>query len=248
VTRQPSVQITWRPTSAALADIRSQRTMPSACGGALQASSAERPEPASVPVSLRPPGCSPTTDLARFGSAIPRSRADKPVRHQAAPPSCPRQIAGHLGNFPVRNVRRTNRTSARLTGWIPVLAGLCLGVCDRGVGGERLPDGQLIRAGSQHPTSRRYGLRLRQTHLLRPCEVRVLVVSTPMEILLPAAMSAAASARCHAEAGLRGSRRARRRPGRAAPAAATSQQANRRTGAHVGDHAAAVDQRAMIDK
>jgi hypothetical protein len=68
VTRQPSVRMTWSATSAALADIRSQRTMPSACGGALPASSALRTEPASVPVSFRPPGCSPTTDLARFGS------------------------------------------------------------------------------------------------------------------------------------------------------------------------------------
>ena len=64
------------PDSAAPADIRSQRTMPSACGGALPASSALRTEPASVPVSFRPPGCSPTTDLARFGSAVQRhSRA-----------------------------------------------------------------------------------------------------------------------------------------------------------------------------
>jgi hypothetical protein len=72
VTCQPSVQVTWRPTSAALADIRSQRTMPSACGGALPASSAVRTGPASVPVSFRTPGCSPTTDLARFGSAVQR--------------------------------------------------------------------------------------------------------------------------------------------------------------------------------
>ena len=72
VTRQPSAQMTLRPTSAALADIRSQRTMPLACGGALPASSALRTEPASVPVSFRPPGCSPTTDLARFGSAVQR--------------------------------------------------------------------------------------------------------------------------------------------------------------------------------
>src|SRR5215207_3184611 len=75
VTRQPSAQITQitlRPTSAALADIRSQRTMPSACGGALPASSALRTEPASVLVSFRPPGCSPTTDLALFGSAVQR--------------------------------------------------------------------------------------------------------------------------------------------------------------------------------
>src|SRR5829696_813 len=50
--------------------------MPSACGGALPASSALRTEPASVPVSFRPPGCSPTTDLTRFGSAVQRlSRA-----------------------------------------------------------------------------------------------------------------------------------------------------------------------------
>jgi hypothetical protein len=76
VTRQPSAQITWHPASAALADIRSQRTMPSACGGALPASSPVRTEPASVPVSFMPPGCSPTTDLARFGSAVQRlSRA-----------------------------------------------------------------------------------------------------------------------------------------------------------------------------
>jgi hypothetical protein len=75
VTRQPSPHITLRPPSAALADIRSQRTMPSACGGALPASSALRTEPASVPVSFRPPGCSPTTDLAP-GSAVQRlSRA-----------------------------------------------------------------------------------------------------------------------------------------------------------------------------
>jgi hypothetical protein len=46
--------------------------MPSACGGALPASSAVRTEPASVPVSFGPPGCSPTTDLARFGSAVQR--------------------------------------------------------------------------------------------------------------------------------------------------------------------------------
>jgi hypothetical protein len=72
VTRQPSAQITWHPTSAALADIRSQRTMPSACGGARPSNSAVRTEPASVPVSFRPPGCSPTTDLARFGSAVQR--------------------------------------------------------------------------------------------------------------------------------------------------------------------------------
>jgi hypothetical protein len=76
VTRQPSAQITWHPTSAALADIRSQRTMPSACGGARPSSPAVRAEPASVPVSFRPPGCSPTTDLAQFGSAVQRlSRA-----------------------------------------------------------------------------------------------------------------------------------------------------------------------------
>ena len=76
VTRQPSAQIILRPTSAALADIRSQHTMPSACGGALPASSALRTESASVPVSFRPPGCSPTTDLAGFGSAVQRlSRA-----------------------------------------------------------------------------------------------------------------------------------------------------------------------------
>src|SRR5687767_10163574 len=44
--------------------------MPSACGGALPASSALRTEPASVPVSFRPLGCSPTTDLTRFGRSV----------------------------------------------------------------------------------------------------------------------------------------------------------------------------------
>jgi hypothetical protein len=43
VTRQPSAQITLRPTSAALPDIRFQRTMPSVCGGALPVSSALEP-------------------------------------------------------------------------------------------------------------------------------------------------------------------------------------------------------------
>ena len=77
--------------------------------------------------------------------------------------------------------------------------------------------------------SRRYGPGLRQTHLLRPCEVRVLRRQhADRDFLRPAATSAAASARCHAEAGLRRRRRARRRPGRAARAAATSR---RRTGA-----------------
>ena len=76
VIRQPSAQMILRPISAVLADIRSQRTMPSACGGALPAGLALSTEPASVPVSFRPPGCSPTTDLARFGSAVQRlSRA-----------------------------------------------------------------------------------------------------------------------------------------------------------------------------
>ena len=85
VTRRPSAQMTLRPTSAALADIRSQRTMPSACGGALPASLALRTGPASVPVSFRPPGCSPTTDLARFGSAVPAAlEGGKPVRHSSA--------------------------------------------------------------------------------------------------------------------------------------------------------------------
>jgi hypothetical protein len=89
MTRQPSAQITSRPTptSAALADIRSQRTMPSACGGALPASSALRTEPASVPVSFRPPGCSPTTDLARFDSAVQRFGRRQAGPSQAAP-SC----------------------------------------------------------------------------------------------------------------------------------------------------------------
>jgi hypothetical protein len=95
MTRQPSAQITLRPTFAALADIRCQRTMPSACGGALPASSALRTEPASVPVSCRPPGYSPTTDLARFGSAGQRlSRAGKPVRDRQRRPRAHSKIAG----------------------------------------------------------------------------------------------------------------------------------------------------------
>jgi hypothetical protein len=147
MTRQASVQIPLRPTSAALADIRSQRTMPSVCGGALPASSALRTEPASVPMSLRPPGCSPTTDLARFGSAVPRlSRANKPVRHRQRRPRAHGRLPGTSRKFP-----GSERPQEPLTGWIPVLAGLCVGVCDRGVGGERLPDGQRVRADSQHP-------------------------------------------------------------------------------------------------
>lgn len=94
VIRQPSAHITLRPPSAALADIRSQRTMPSACGGALPASSVSTTEPASVPVSFRPPGCSPTTDLARFGSAVQRLSRAAAGPSQAAPSSCARQIAG----------------------------------------------------------------------------------------------------------------------------------------------------------
>ena len=100
VTRQPSAQITSRPTptSAALADIRSQRTMRSACGGALPASSALRTEPASVPVSFRPPGCSPTTDLARFGMRSSGIQGGKPVRHRQRRP---RAHGGPRGHFPV---------------------------------------------------------------------------------------------------------------------------------------------------
>ena len=111
VTRQPSAQITLRPTSAALADIRSQRTMPSACGGALPASSALRTEPASVPVSFRPPGCSPTTDLARFGSAVQRHwrAASRSVTGSAV--HVPTQIAG---TFPEHGERFTQLISHRV--------------------------------------------------------------------------------------------------------------------------------------
>ena len=68
--------------------------MPSACGGALPASSALRTEPASVPVSFRPPGCSPTTDLAPFGNGVQRlSRAaSRSVTGSAV--HVPTQIAG----------------------------------------------------------------------------------------------------------------------------------------------------------
>jgi hypothetical protein len=97
VTRQPSAQITLRPTSAALADIRSQRTMPSAYGGALRASSALITEAVSVPVSFRPRGCSPITDLARFGSAVQRLSRAAGRAVTAARSSCPRQI---VGTFP----------------------------------------------------------------------------------------------------------------------------------------------------
>jgi hypothetical protein len=218
VTRQPSVQIMLRPTSAALADIRSQRTMPLACGGARPASSALRTEPASVPVSFRPPGCSPTTDLARFGSAVPRSRANMPVRHRQ------RRPRAHGRSQDISEISQF-ATSAGLTRWIPVLAGLCLGVCDRGVGGERLPDGQRVRAYSQHscisevragPPSDSPRAAMRGPR--PPSSVRRWRSSSR-----PAATSAAASARCHTGAGLRSRRRARRRPGRAAWAAATSQ-------------------------
>ena len=98
VTRQPSAQITWRPTSAALADIRSQRTMPSACDGALPASSALRTEPASVPVSFTPPGCSPTTDLNPVRRCGPAAfEGGEPVRHRQR---CPRAYSRSRGPFP----------------------------------------------------------------------------------------------------------------------------------------------------
>jgi hypothetical protein len=99
VTRQPSAQIALRPTSAAVADIRSQRTMPSACGGALPASSAFRTEPASVPVSFRPPGCSLTTDLARFAVRSSGFRGRQAGPSQAAPSCVHGRSRGH---FPVR--------------------------------------------------------------------------------------------------------------------------------------------------
>jgi hypothetical protein len=168
VTRQPSVQITWRPTSAALADIRSRRTMPSACGGARPASSAVRAEPASVPVSFGPPGCSPTTDLARFGSAVQRrSRANKPVRHRQRRP----RAQGRS-----KDISEISRfaTSAGLTGWIPVLAGL---VSECVTEASAVSDFQMVSASgpiASTRASRKYGLGLRQIHLVRPCEVRVL--------------------------------------------------------------------------
>ena len=104
VTRQPSAHITLRPPSAALADIRSQRTMPSACGGALPASSALTTEPASVPVSFRPPGCSPTTDLARFGSAV--QRLSRAASRSVTGSAVLVRTARSRGHFPVRKLRR----------------------------------------------------------------------------------------------------------------------------------------------
>jgi hypothetical protein len=62
------------------------------------------------------------------------------------------------------------------------------------------------------------------------------------------AAAPAASARCHTEAGLRSPRRARCRPGRAAPRQRRRHSGEAAHRAHVGDHAAAVDQGAMIDK
>jgi hypothetical protein len=105
VTRQPSVQRAWRPTTAALADIRCQRTMPSACGGALPASSAVRTEPASVPVSFGPPGCSPTTDHARFGSVVHRLPAQRREFHD-------QQGCGILS---VRTLSRTAGSATEIT-------------------------------------------------------------------------------------------------------------------------------------
>ena len=130
----------------------------------------------------------------------------------------------------------------------------CLGVRDRGVGGERLPDGQLVRADSQTCASRRYGLRLRQTHVVRPCEVRVLrrqhadgdpppgrrprLLRHQLDVIQKL-VSVAVGAPDVAQAEQPGQRRRQRR---------RRHSGERRTGAHVGDHAAAVDQRAMIDK
>jgi len=167
MTRQPSVQIMWHPTSAALADIRSQRTLPSACGGARPSSSAGMPEPASVPVSFRPPGCSPTTDLARFGSAVPRSRANRPVRHRQRRP----RAQGRS-----KDISEISRfaTSAGLTGWIPVLAGL---VSECVTEASAVSDFQMVSASgpiASTRASRKYGLGLRQIHLVRSGEVRVL--------------------------------------------------------------------------
>jgi hypothetical protein len=99
VTRQPSAQMTLRPTSAALADIRSQRTMPSACGGAPPANAALGTEPASVPVSFRLPGCSPTTDLARSAVRSSGFEGGKPVRDRQRRP---RAHGSSRGHFPVR--------------------------------------------------------------------------------------------------------------------------------------------------
>jgi hypothetical protein len=168
VTRQPSVQITWRPTSAALADIRSRRTMPLACGGARPASSAVRAEPASVPVSFGPPGYSPTTDLAWFGSAVQRHwRANKPVRHRQ------RRPRAHGRSQDISEISRF-ATSAGLTGWIPVLAGL---VSECVTEASAVSDFQMVSASgpiASTRASRKYGLGLRQIHLVRPCEVRVL--------------------------------------------------------------------------
>jgi hypothetical protein len=62
-----------------------------------------RTEPASVPVSFRPPGCSPTTDLARFGSAVQRlSRAAS------------RSVTGLAVLVPIA-VRRASDSVPRLT-------------------------------------------------------------------------------------------------------------------------------------
>jgi len=106
----------------------------------------------------------------------------------------------------------------------------CLGVCDRGVGGERLPDGQRVRAYSQHSC-------ISEVRAGPPSDSPRAAMRGPRppssvrrwrSFSRPAATPAAASARCHTGAGIRSRRRARRRPGRAAWAAATSQ---RRTGA-----------------
>jgi len=97
--------------------------------------------------------------------------------------------------------------------------------------------------------SRKYGLGLRQTHLVRPCEVRVVrgqyadgdpprgrrlrLLQHQLDVIQEL-VSVAVGAPDVAQAEQLGQRR--------------RHVANRRTGAHVGDHAAAVDQRAMIDK
>jgi hypothetical protein len=97
--------------------------------------------------------------------------------------------------------------------------------------------------------SRRYGPGHRQTHLLRPCEVRVLRRQHADRDLPPAGGHVCCSINSMSCRSWSPSPSARpTSPRQSNPGSGDVTAANRRTGAYVGDHAAAVDQRAMIDK
>src|SRR5688500_10040944 len=95
--------------------------MPSACGGALPASSALRTEPASAPVSFRPPGCSPTTDLTRFGSAVQRLSREASRSGTGSGVRGPQADRGDISRFETSAGASPARLGRAITG-LPALA------------------------------------------------------------------------------------------------------------------------------